>query len=148
MHEKIRLNSEERRGGLSLEQIRITRGQGTEPPCSGQYHDFHGEGIYRCTCCGYELFNAREKSPVPQQWTFRAPITDERIATEPHIADFLIRTRVKCGRCGTHLGYVLFPDRNPPAWTRYLINSAALTFQGEQNRAAEKPSLQETAEVA
>ncbi len=149
MHENIKLRSEERREGLSPEKLRITRGEGTEPSCSGQCHDLHGEGTYQCACCGYELFSSREKSPAPQQWpTFRAPITEERITTEPHIVDFLVRTAVKCGRCNAHLGYVLFPDRKPPAGTRYMVHSAALTFQGERNRAADEPPLHETAEVA
>ncbi len=149
MHEKIKLSSEERRVGLSPGQLRITRGDGEEPLSSGQCHDLHGEGTYQCARCGYELFSSREKFQAPQQRpTFRAPITEERITTEPHISNFLVRTAVICGRCGAHLGYVLFPDRKPPAWTRYMVNSAALTFQGERNRTADGPPLHETTEVA
>ncbi len=137
MRGEITLSEEEWRQILTPEQFRVTRQQGTEPPCSGRYHDFHGVGTYRCVCCGYELFSSREKSPLPEKWpTFRAPITEERITTAPHIVDFLVRTAVKCGRCGAHLGFV-FPDRRPPAWNRYLINSAALVFHDDR--------LQETA---
>ncbi len=132
MQEKIRLSDDEWRKILTAEQYRITREKGTEPPCSGRYHDFHGEGTYRCACCGYEIFSSREKSQFPEKWpTFRAPITEERVTLEPHIIAFLVRTAVKCGRCDAHLGYV-FPDRKPPAWMRYLINSAALIFHDQR----------------
>ncbi len=128
MQEKSRLIDHEWQQRPTPEQYRITRQQGMEPPCSGRYHDFHGNGVYRCASCGYELFSSREKSALPAKWpTFRAPITQERVTTAPQIVHFLVRTAVKCGRCDAHLGY-MFPERRPPAWTRYLINSAALTF--------------------
>ncbi len=128
MKEKIRLSDYELQRRPTPQQVRTMRQQGMEPPCSGRYHDFHGNGVYRCACCGYELFSSREKSALPAKWpTFRAPITQERVTTTPQIIHFLVRTAVKCGRCDAHLGY-MFPERRPPAWTRYLINSAALTF--------------------
>lgn len=131
MTEKIRKSEAEWRRILTPEQYRIARQRGTEPASSGLYHDFHGAGTYRCACCGYELFSSREKFVTPEKWpTFRAPITEERVATAPHVDHFMVRTAVKCGRCDAHLGF-LFPDRKPPAWRRYLINSAALVFQGD-----------------
>jgi peptide-methionine (R)-S-oxide reductase len=132
--ETIRRSDSEWRQMLTTELYRITRLQGTEPPCSGRYHDFHGVGVYRCACCGFELFSSREKSPLPEKWpTFRAPITEERITTAPHIDHFMVRTAVKCGRCDAHLGF-LFPDRKPPAWKRYVVNSIALTFHDDRRQ--------------
>jgi len=132
MHGRIRLSDDEWRRLLTPEQFRITRQQGTGPPCSGRYHDFHGVGVYRCVCCGNELFSSRDKSLIPEQWpTFWAPVRQDSISTSPHIVQFLVRTAVKCGRCDAHLEYML-PERRPPAWTRYLINSTALLFHDER----------------
>ncbi len=143
MQDKVRLSDHEWRRILSPERYRITRQQETELPCSGSYHDFQGVGVYRCACCGYELFSSREKSLQPQKWpTFRAPITEERVTTAPRIDHFLVRTAVKCGKCDAHLGYV-FPDRKPPSWARYVINSAALTFLADWRQGlgpSEEPS--------
>ncbi|MBS1245883.1 MAG: methionine sulfoxide reductase, partial [Proteobacteria bacterium] len=46
---------------LTPEQYRIAREKGTERAFSGQYHDCHDSGIYRCVCCGAELFGSDTK---------------------------------------------------------------------------------------
>ena len=108
MQRAVNRSDEEWRDVLSAEQYRVMRQQGTEPPCSGRYHDFHGAGVYRCACCGYELFSSREKSPTPEHWpTFRAPVTGERVVMVPHAVHFVLRTAVRCGRCDAHLGFLL-----------------------------------------
>jgi peptide-methionine (R)-S-oxide reductase len=135
MQGRIRLSDNEWRRVLTSEQFRITRQQGTEPPCSGRYHDFHGIGVYRCICCGNELFSSRDKSLIPEKWpNFRAPIRQDSITMAPHIVEYLVRTAVKCGRCDAHLGY-MFPERRSPSWTRYLINSTALFFHDDRSTA-------------
>ncbi len=132
MQGRVRLSDDEWRRLLTPEQFRITRRQGTEPPCSGRYHDFHGTGVYRCVCCGNELFSSRDKSLLPEKWaTFLAPVRQDSISTAPHIVNLMVRTAVRCGRCDAHLGYLL-PERRPPAWTRYVINSTALLFHDDR----------------
>ena len=48
MPEKVVKTDEEWRQLLIPEQYAVTRQKGTEPPFTGQYYDFHKEGIYRC----------------------------------------------------------------------------------------------------
>ena len=46
---------------LTPEQYRITRKKGTERAFTGAYHDMKQTGVYRCICCGNELFDSKAK---------------------------------------------------------------------------------------
>ncbi|MGH8165302.1 MAG: peptide-methionine (R)-S-oxide reductase, partial [Rhodanobacteraceae bacterium] len=46
---------------LTPEQYRVARRKGTERAFSGEYWDCHEPGVYRCVCCGAELFDAETK---------------------------------------------------------------------------------------
>ncbi len=115
-------------GKLTPEQYRITRQKGTEPAYSGRFHDFNESGIYRCICCGHDLFSSKEKFSVRAKWpVFWAPVRPGSVATSREIFHFVVRNEVTCARCDAHLGYV-FEDGRPPTGVRYFINSAALQF--------------------
>ena len=58
MSNKIRKTEEEWRTQLTDEQYQVTRQRGTEPPFTGEYEDYEGAGVYRCVCCGSELFHS------------------------------------------------------------------------------------------
>ena len=116
------------RSKLTAEQYRITRQKGTEPAYSGRYHDFNESGIYRCICCGNDLFSSREKFSARAKWpVFWAPAGARSVRTSREIFHFMIRNEVTCAHCDAHLGYV-FEDGRPPTGVRYFINSAALLF--------------------
>lgn len=129
MLNKVIKSDNEWRMLLTPEQYRITREKGNEPARSGRYHNFNGTGVYLCVCCGSRLFSSREKFPTPEKWpTFWAPIGPRNVKTSREIFDFMFRREVLCSRCDAHLGYV-FDDGQPPTGDRYVINSAALSFQ-------------------
>lgn len=112
-------------GELAPEPRRIAR---TEQAFTSPLWDRYEEGAYRCVCCRRLLFEASAKFESSTGWpSFSATAFPAAVEEVTEKSRFITRTRVRCGGCQAHLGY-LFRDGPDPTGLRYCINGSALDF--------------------
>ena len=127
---KIEKTEQEWREQLTPEQYEVTRKGGTERAFTGPYVDEKADGMYRCACCGAELFSSGTKFDSGTGWpSFNEPKNLEHVELRSDNSLFMRRTEVVCKNCDAHLGHEF--DDGPPdrGGRRYCINGCALEFK-------------------
>jgi len=130
MSDKIQKTEAEWREILSPLAYKVTRKGGTERAFT--HDDFpKTAGMFKCTCCGADLFDAETKFDSGTGWpSFFRPLSGEAIEERADNKLFMRRTEVVCASCDAHLGHV-FPDGPEPTGLRYCLNGVALKFAAE-----------------
>ena len=129
MAPEVQKTDEEWKAQLSPEQYEVLRRSDTEPPWSGKYVNNHDDGTYTCAGCGAVLFDSSTKFESGSGWpSFYEPAVAEAVELVEDRSHGMVRTEVRCRRCGGHLGH-RFDDGPQPTGQRYCMNSLALEFQ-------------------
>ena len=124
---------EEWQATLSPSEYQVLRQHGTERAGTSPLNHEKRAGMFRCAGCGATLFSSEAKYESGSGWpSFYAPleIEDGGVTTTTDGSHLMVRTEVRCAKCGGHLGHV-FDDGPRPTGQRYCMNGVALKFEPE-----------------
>src|SRR3546814_674109 len=119
----------EARSGLTPEQHRVTRTDGTEPPFSNAYWDNKEPGLYVDVVSGEPLFASVDKFDSGTGWpSFTRPVDAANVAEKRDEGHGMVRTEVRSAQGDSHLGHLFDDGPREAGGLRYCINSASLRF--------------------
>ena len=127
---------DEWRTKLSAEEYAVLRQAGTERPWTGELLDEKRVGTYSCRACGQVLFQAETKFDSHCGWpSFYAPTAQDAVELIEDRSLGMVRTEVRCARCGSHLGHLFDDAPQTPTGDRFCMNSVSLAFEAQDGSA-------------
>ena len=133
MNYEVTKSNDEWKQQLDPESCAVLRQAATERAWTGELLDEKRAGLYTCKGCGNELFKSGTKFDSGCGWpSFYESVRPDAVELIEDTTLGMVRTEVRCARCGGHLGHV-FPDGfGTPTGDRYCMNSLALNFSPEE----------------
>lgn len=129
MSYQVSKSEDEWREELSAEEFAVLRQAATERPWTGELLDEQREGVYRCKACSAELFRSETKFDSHCGWpSFYDPAGSDAVELIEDRTLGMVRTEVRCARCGSHLGHLFDDAPQTPTGDRYCMNSVSLSF--------------------
>lgn len=129
---EVSRTDEQWRAELGPQEYAVLREAATERPWTGDLLDEKRLGTYRCRACGNVLFHAETKFDSHCGWpSFYRPSADDAVELIEDRTLGMVRTEVRCARCGSHLGHVFDDAPQTPTGDRFCMNSVSLTFDPE-----------------
>lgn len=130
MEYPVSKTNEQWREELDEIEFQVLRLAGTERPFTGELLDEHREGVFTCRGCGEELFDSDTKFDSKSGWpSFYEPKNTEKVELVDDVTHGMVRTEVRCAKCGGHLGHVFDDAPQTPTGERFCINSVSLKFK-------------------
>lgn len=122
------------RAELTPQEYAVLREAGTERAFAGEYTDTKTTGVYSCRACGAELFRSDTKFESHCGWpSFYDPADTDAVELIEDRTMGMLRTEVRCARCGSHLGHVFEGEGyGTPTDQRYCINSISLRLSPDE----------------
>jgi peptide-methionine (R)-S-oxide reductase len=115
---------------LNPQEFQVLRRAATERAWTGELLDEKREGVYRCRACSAELFRSDAKFDSHCGWpSFFTPLAGDAVELIEDRTHGMVRTEVRCARCGSHLGHVFADAPQTPTGDRFCMNSVSLTFE-------------------
>ena len=125
-------SEEQWRAELSPEEFAVLRQAATERPWTGELLEEKRLGTYSCRACGQVLFQAETKFDSHCGWpSFYAPKAQDAVELIEDRSLGMVRTEVRCARCGSHLGHLFDDAPQTPTGDRYCMNSVSLAFDAQ-----------------
>jgi len=115
---------------LNPQEFQVLRRAATERAWTGELLDEKRAGVYRCRACSAELFRSDAKFDSHCGWpSFYTPLAGDAVELIEDRTHGMVRTEVRCARCGSHLGHVFDDAPQTPTGDRFCMNSVSLTFE-------------------
>ncbi|MEM9347261.1 MAG: peptide-methionine (R)-S-oxide reductase MsrB [Planctomycetota bacterium] len=132
--EKVELTDEQWKSILSEEEFYVLRRAGTERAFTGRYHDhdLDVKGAFHCAGCGQYLYDVQHKFHSGCGWpSFYQAVAPGAITEHRDESFGMVRTEMRCSRCGSHLGHIFNDGIGTPTGMRHCVNGTALIFVPE-----------------
>ncbi|WP_156223265.1 peptide-methionine (R)-S-oxide reductase MsrB [Pseudactinotalea suaedae] len=131
--DKVSKTEDEWRAELDPMEYAVLREAATERPFTGELLGEHRTGIFSCRACDAELFRSDTKFESHCGWpSFYQPKEGDAVELVEDRSHGMVRTEVRCARCGSHLGHLFDDAPQTPTGDRFCINSVSLRFAPQE----------------